>query len=405
MKVLVLGVVLLATALSAPAQAWGGLSGSLENRFESYGEDRPGSDRREVLGKLDLRIESQGSWWGGYLNPVLRADSMGFAEGSFSGYRNEDRHESYFTIREGWLVLKPREWLEVGAGSKIFWWGVGEEVNPTNFNPRRYLNLVEPEELGIPSVWIRTKMPSGVYLELVGSKSVSSRLPWDEKNRWRPPDLGGVEVTEPIDLPDDNQFAARLGWSGIAGEVAFTYFKGYGDVPCFEMVSLGAIRPECFRMESIGTNLSVDVFGWFGAKAEAAYKNQEGGQDDYVQWLVGADRYLSWVRQSLYVTVQYVRENVTKEGPNPFQGLDLSRSLKDVLMARVEYEYGDWSIALRGAYDIEGEGRYIQPKISYTWNGWWQTSLGYDHLGGPPESFFGKYEGNRRALLEVVLYF
>jgi hypothetical protein len=399
-------VLMLAFVSSLASPARGDVYGSLNVRYESYGSQEESSGREEwgALGELDLKLESRGRWWDIYLNPMLRADSLGLAEGSFSEYRGDDRQESYITVKEGYFELMPWWWLSLGAGSRIFWWGVGEEVNPTNFNPSRYLNLIEPELLGIPSYWIRIDIPRGVYLELVGSKSASSQLPWDEENRWRPPELKGMTIVEPL-VPDNDQFAGRFGLSGSRGDLSLTYFNGYKDVPAFELASMRVLKPEYFRTEVVGANAVVDLLGWFGLKAEAAYKNQDGGQDDYAQWLVGVDKYLSWERQSLYVILQYVRENVIHEGSNPFQDLDLSRVLKDTFMMKVEYEYGDWKLALRGAYDVEWEGYYIQPKISYTWNDWWETTMGYDCLGGPHESsLFVKYGENERVFLEMMFY-
>ena len=404
MRRFLLGLVL-AFVFSPASPARGDVYGSLELRTE-YGQKKTGrGDYKDwgVLGRFDMKFEESSEKWELYINPVLRADNLGFAEGSFSEWRNDDRHESYVTFREGYLALRPLGWLEFGAGNKIHYWGVGEEVNPTNFNPRRYLNLVEPEELGPPSVWMRIDMPKGVYLELVGSKLTTSQLPWEENNRWRPPELDGMIIEEP-DVPDKAQFAGRFGLSGSSGDFSVTYFNGYNDVPGFKLAPTGSLEPEYFRTEIIGTDLTLDLFGWFVIRGEAAYRTQEGEQDDYVQWLVGVDKYLSWERQSLYVILQYVRENVTKEGSNPFQDLDLSRALKNAVMTKIEYGYGNWELALRGVYDTEKDGYYIQPKISYTWKDMLKLSSGYDYLGGPSDSFFGMYEENRRVLLELEFY-
>jgi hypothetical protein len=361
MKCFLLGLTLLVFVFSLASPVKGDVYGSLELRTEYYSQEKTGrGDYKDwgILGRFDVKFEEGSERYKIYFNPVLRADNLEFAEGTFSEYGNEDRHESYVTIREGYLAIKPWGWLELGAGSRIFWWGVGEEINPTNFNPRRYLNLVEPEELGTPSVWMGIDMPKGVYLKLVGSKLTTSQFPWGENSRWRPPELDGV-IIEGADVPDKARFAGIFGWSGSGGEFSVTYSRGHKDVPGFKLTPAGGLEPEYFRTESAGMNLSVDIIGLFGVKAEAAYNKQEGGRDEYVQWLLGVDKYLSWERQSLYVILQYVREDVTKEGSNPFQDLDLSRSLKDAATAKIEYCYGDWTFELRGAYDIEKEGYYV----------------------------------------------
>ncbi len=393
-------------ALARPATAWGMRAyGSLECRAENYFQDKTDCEDCEdlgVLGKFDYKLEAGSESWGLYLNPVARADSLGFARGAFSEWGDEDRHESYVTIREGYLEFTPTKAIGIGAGNRIFYWGVGEEINPTSFNPRRYLNLVEPEEIGLLSGWIKLDFPGGALIEFVVSKSETSQLPWEDDYRWRPSDLSGLIIEEP-DVPDSGQFAARSGWSGTRGSFFVTYFSGYNDVPGFSMVSSGSLEPEYFRMDSIGMNLTADL-GWFGARGEAACNIQEGEQDDYVQWLIGIDKHVSWERQSLYFLVQYLKENVITEGSNELQELDFGRLLKNALTAKIEYELGNWTFSLRGAYDFDGDGVYTQPKITRSWDAW-QVLLGLNWLEGPSDSVFGKYDENDGVFLEVKFFF
>ena len=153
-------------------------------------------------------------------------------------------------------------------------------------------------------------------------------------------------------------------------------------------------------------NLATDLPWGIGLKAESAWFDQGGNQDEFVQSVVGFDRL--WERDyfTVFILLQYIREDVTHHGSSPFQEFDLRRVFKDALAGQIELEFWEkWTFELKGVFGFEDKGKYVQPKLTRYLGESWEVSLGYDYLGGPEDSFFGRYEDNSRLFMELRYYF
>lgn len=376
---------------------------SFEGEVHVMGEhfgDRT-SDESGLYGEVNLELEFEDdgdSPFLLYLNPRLRRDSRNLYDEGFQS--SSDRRGPALFLDEGYFQLEGETFL-VGAGYKKHWLGLGEEINPSEFTPPDLLNPMEPDRFGVLSVWAEFSV-GDFSLELIGSEPTAAIMPWHEENPWRPPRLEGFVIGE-VSLPDTPNFIGVFGWEGSGAKASLAYSYGYNTVPEFNLQEPNLLQPEHFRTHLVGLNIYKDT-GHFGLKIEAGYRESDSHQDDYIQWLVGADRFFAWERSELYVLLQYVREDVVDEGDNPFQGLDLTRSLKDAITAKFEYKRGGFGIELRGAYDFDKEGHYIQPKLKYNWDNT-EVYLGYDSMGGPENSFFGSYGKNDRLFGGVIFHF
>ena len=360
------------------------------------------SDESGLYGEinLNLKIEDDQERYAIILNPKLRGDTWNLS--ALEPIRDRERpvlfpYEMYLEFGVGNSLL-------AGAGYKNHFLGQGEEINPSESTPVDYLNPMEPDRFGVLSAWAELRLFSGFYLKGIAFESTRSIMPLKEGNPWRLPQLDGVVIGE-ASLPNTPNLTAVLGWEGLGANFSLSYSHGYGGFPELSLQKSNTLVPEYFKSNLFGLNVYKDVWN-FGLKLEAGYRKSDTHQDDYVQYVLGVDRLKTWGRSRLYVLLQYVREEVVEEGDNPFQGLDLSRALKDTLTTKVEYKHGRFGLDLRGAYELDREGYYIQPKVRYNWESL-EFFIGCDFIGGPDEdSFLGSYKKNDKRLSGgVIIHF
>ncbi len=388
--------------------AWGfEISSFLKTRVEYFTKDNQNGGNYKDWGTLlllDTKIEKElCEKINISLNPLFQTGNLGYTHGILKDWGNEDRHKSCATLKEGYLELKIAHRLYMGGGIKTFLWGVCEGLNPTNFTPKDWVDVINSDDIGVPSAWIHTGLPGGFYAEGLVFNFVPSKLPLEVKNRWRIGALNGWDVKNP-DTNNKEQFAARIGGSWLWGDLSFVYFEGESNYPEMKIIFPFIMKPEYFSLKKFGFNIITDFFG-FTFTGEAAYNKQGKNQDDYILWGTGIDRNWSFTDKSFYVLIEYIREHVVTHGHDPGQKYDLRRIFKNTLTGKIDLSIDSWIFEVKGAVNLYDNDFYIQPRVSFVLNDEYEFSLGYDHLAGSSESFFGIYKENKRFFGEIKSYF
>lgn len=353
--------------------------------------------------EIDWKPESRK--WKIHLYPRFQADNIG-ARGALDW--GDDRHDRIFDFPGGsYIEYEASDLLGFRFGWLGLNWMVGEERSPIDFVPQSYIKAVENERRTLLSFETYVNLTKNLYFNTVASKSSMSIFPWDDENWYLPPELNGV-IVKKLPLKNRPQVSTRLGFSWRGVDFSLLHHYGW-DAPRFEMVSSGILETDYFRTNMGGANISLKVPRLCVIKGEVAYWDQEGDQDDYLSWLVGINKNFSLGDHHFSIFLQYLRENVVNNGPNPFQDLDLSREPKNSLMLKIIYEFWDWEVSIRGACDFEETGWYVQSKLSRRFdldrNNVLEISGIYDWIEGSRNSAIGRYDENDAVFLLVALYF
>jgi hypothetical protein len=340
----------------------------------------------------------------------LRQDTEGIAYGTISGVA-EDEHPWAVNLSEFYAEYN-RGILWARLGKQIFDWSVTDTVSPSdNLSPRDWSDLIEWERVGVPAVNLRVGQDR--YLQMVYVPFFTpSKLPL-QNDRWIPealPELTPAEADRPD--TDRGQFALRLGAALRGVDLAITYFNGFSISPAFLPVADGnaafRIRPVYFKAQVVSASMATQVAA-VAVRAEAGYFDQDG-EDDFVQYVLGADR--EWVNtikptDSFYVLIQYVHElKIHARSLGDPELTDFRRIFNNSLLARLKYTFSGerWALKLEAVCDLADHDSYIAPTVILTLKNL-EVELGVSMISGSTGTFWGGFASNDRLFLKGVYSF
>jgi hypothetical protein len=424
-----------AAVAESPSLAALGIKGeaTLKN-FSHF--DETATDRRNFRdeGLLEItwshRWERQGS-----LSLVLQArdDDAGLAEGITFQIPETSARRSLLAVKEAVATVR-RGPFELGVGKQIFAWGTADAFNPTDrINPYDYLDILDNEKMAVWSAAARLEAGPASLTFVVVPFFTPSRLPL-RNSRWTPlPPPGFVAVVDGREVPDravDNmQYAARLKTTVKGWDLSVSYYDGFEDTPAFRRSAAGLgpgvvvprFTPVFTRARVAGADFSTTWRGFeFHGEGAFSFVESNGRQDDF-QAIVGFNRTwdglgLRWLERVVLI-LEYARETVLRTHPGSpiveagsagqVGDLIADNAFRDTVVSRLRLEVSDdTKIQLTGLADLaSGPSHYAQLKVSHRPRDAWLVEAGVDVLGGPRQSFWGRWRDNDRFFLSVKYFF
>ncbi|PIT93502.1 hypothetical protein COU00_04045 [Candidatus Falkowbacteria bacterium CG10_big_fil_rev_8_21_14_0_10_43_11] len=381
-------------------------SGELRIFSAAYLDDRTGAE--DLFG--EIRFLPAVAWqtdydWFLYIQGDFRLDSENYASGVFDGVEDDGRwignlRQAYAEYTEDLFKLR--------VGKQIFDWSTTDTISPSdNINPRDWVDVAEWERIGVPAIDLR--YGDATFWEFVYIPwSTPSKLP---AGRWEydlPPGLvsGGIDGPE----NDYDQFALRAGTNVSGWDLGASYYHGYSYNPSVSFQPPNAINTEYIREDVVAVSAVGEIGGGVMLRAEAGYFNQHGN-NDFVQFVIGADRFWNDVFRTtdeLYLLVQYTDEVETKnDNPAAFRIYDFRRAFRRSFMARAQYSFDDtrqWTLKLEGSYNCEDDDSYIQPSVAFRRNNL-EIEAGIGFASGPKNTFWGEWRENDRIFIQCTYHF
>jgi len=395
-------------------------------KLSLFAHEEDVADEEDVLGELlisqELELEFNPRW---SLESELehRADNRHFTAGILDEPVEEQARRYHLNLREAYLHFAGTS-TDLYLGKKIYAWGKADGFNPAdNLNPYDYLDFLTAEKIGILSAaFSYTTGTSGLDLVWV-PRFTPARVPGPESRWFPPPDLPlGTDPSQlqlgRRQLPDNDlgnsQGGLRL-WATRAGfDVAVTAYRGYDPIPAvgiaLDLETGGLVASPVFN-ETTELGLSVArVFGSTALHFEGAYRDTEQDyDDDFFSYVIGLNRsfYVGGAIQEVRLIAEYVDEAfITHEENDRRFTTGLSRPFRDTVLMEWTFVFNeDTELKLAGAYNLEEEDFFVQPRFLYSITDTWKMELGLDLIDGDPGTFWGNWARNDRAFAHLEWFF
>ncbi|OPY17301.1 MAG: hypothetical protein A4E69_00033 [Syntrophus sp. PtaB.Bin138] len=382
--------------------------GKIETFSAFYTQRKTGKDDQYSEVRFRPNITVSGNDLLFYGEADLRVDTLNYDRGYVDDIVDRDETRKIFGIREAYGEYG-RKWLRLRAGKQVFDWSVTDTISPSdNIAPRDYLDVVEWERLGVPSVSARLGYDS--YVEFVYVPWFTpSKLP-AEGGRWERDLPPGMSYGEQ-DLPGRSrgQFAFRAGMVAAGFDMGVSLYQGYSYSPFYRTGPPSAAPLQfvpCYKEETVyAASLAKEVHG-YNLRAEAGYFDQRG-EDRFVQYVAGIDR--EWANilregDAFYALLQYSGEAKTYSSHSlSSEMIDFRRVFNNSLTWRVGYTLDpgrQWTVKAKGSYNFSGGDSLIEPAVVWRKDRF-EIEGGVDILSGPTNSFWGGYGNDDRLFLKM----
>ncbi len=303
----------------------------------------------------------------------------------------------------------------VDLGKQFVRWGTTDLVNPTDrFAPRDFINVVNPEFLGITAARAVTQLGRHTIDVVWEPRFTPSRVPLADQ-RWAvaPPSLGQLPVNQaPFSLPSRGQVGVRWGHAVGSAAYSLSFFDGNNHQPDIQAdVRLGlspdapAPVPVPVAVDVTRVHPAIRTYGgdlslpirWVTIKAEAAYfTSPSATSDEYGLFVLQLERQSGeWVFVGGYVgQVMTHRRSALTFAPDR----GASRSIVGRIGRTVKV---NGNFAVEGAVRQDGHGVYGKAEYSQTHGQHWRTTATVVGLGGRSDDFFGQYRRNSHVVLAL----
>lgn len=291
------------------------------------------------------------------------------------------------------------------AGRQFIRWGKADLLNPTDrFAPKDYLNVVEPEFLGVWAARLTYESGSNTVDMVWQPVFTPARTPLLDQ-RWTVlPSAAAQLAIEDIGAryPTRSQWGARWNHNAAGYEYSFSYFDGYNYLPLFNVfpgstpLSAGLQRYYP-RLRLYGGDAAFPT-RIVTIKAEAAYYTTTRNQtDEYLLYVLQLER-----QQGEWSFVGgYAGEVVTNSTGNPLQ-FSPERGFARSFLGRTAYTISPTkSVSIQALLRQNGRGAFVQPEYSQTFGQHWRLTTGFTLIRGNDMDFIGQYHRNSFASLTV----
>ncbi|MBI3470782.1 MAG: hypothetical protein HY013_05445 [Candidatus Solibacter usitatus] len=293
--------------------------------------------------------------------------------------------------------------VTANLGKQFIRWGRTDILNPTDrFAPRDYLAVLDNDFLAVTAVRITVDSGQDSWDAVYVPRFTPSRTPLLGQ-RWAPlpEDLPrGFELGDGGALyPGGPQFGARWSRTGSRLEGSLCFYEGFNHLPLIDGKLVSLTRAEVRRfypkMRMYGGDLAAPL-PWFTVKAEAAYFSGDSRADEYVLYVVQAERL---VKEWVFVG-GYAGERVTRRrSPLEFAP---DRGLTRAFLGRAGYTIDpNRSVAFDAAARQNGEGVWLRFEYSQAFGQHVRATVGYAWIHGAAADFLGGYSRNSHGTLTV----
>lgn len=331
-------------------------------------------------------------------------------------------NESENSLREGYADWDAGK-LSLKAGKQVIVWGRADRFNPTDvITPRNY-EIISPDDddqrFGVEGIQLKYHAGDEYTITALALPAFRSSMV--------PSGLlpaGIAENKEHEDYSSDNaQWGMKMDRTGESLDWSVSYYNGYSTVPEVTMTVVGGLALENREIRMAGADFAASIDGW-GLRGEAASVELEERSGmtglyphSYVYAVLGAERIIDG---SLTVNMQWLHRHIRdfndpEEVPTPLSQIALGNAL---LHNQFDKRQDGVSLSIRdrrlndtllmeisGVYFLERHDYLVRPKMQYSLNDHWQTSLLADIYRGPELSFFGGLRDNSIVYFELKYLF
>jgi hypothetical protein len=355
--------------------------------------------------------------------------------------------------------------FDVRIGNQIVGWGRTDVINPTdNINPIDLTSVItgDVSEKKVPTPALKLDYYLGnttaevVVIpffqehkyDLVGSDFsifryglftdyVGGVFPWaylldDESEKLiNRTSLSVVSPNKPSDSPENIQGGMRISSKYRGWDFSLSYLNMYDRLPTVELSEglrsaivtgsvvgyIGGLTPaglanalslDYHRYHMVGLDFAT-TWGSWGIRGEGALfldrytytTDLDSIKNNYLLYVVGVDRLFA---NDFYVNLQFVQKAILDWGHNYVED-EFQSGL--TLYTYKEFELFGRKIVpeVRALYDINGEGFFITPKVTYKWTDDLEFCLGMNIFEGKRDSVFGYFTDNDQAFFEIKYIF
>ena len=408
---------------------------TIEYRNYSYIDGNNRGDDRNSISEGRLRVEYDRDIADNmrlYVDALLQVDDDEFTHGFVNDFEDDDLKRNYFNFTEAFLDIYFTD-FDLRLGKQIVTWGKADVSNPTdNINPTDYSNLLDDETIGVVAANL-TYYWNDWSLQIVGVPGFTpTRLPpTGTRFGLIPPDriaviedpLLPIALHVPIEDPvlpsntiDNSQYGMRLQTSYSGWDFSVSFYDGMNDFPSTSVRYMDtpfpipeAIVPVYNRFRAVGGDFATTCDRW-GFHGEAAYLFFDGNaEDNRMQYVIGLDYTRSNVLfdHDIFVILEYVGEEVTREGEGFDGGAGLDSLLVNAIAGNITYEFTEYTkLELIGVVDLyQGDDYYFQPQLIHQMTDDFEITVGLDLIGGPSDTFFGQFKDNDRVFVKLKYTF
>ena len=413
------------------------LTVTLEYRNYSYIEGNNRGDDRNSINEGRLRVEYDrdiGDNMRLYVDTLMVVDDDEFTHGFVNDFEDDDPKRNYLNFTEAFLDVYFTD-FDLRLGKQIVTWGKADVANPTNnVTPTDYSNFLDDEYMGVVAANINYYW-NDWNLQFVGVPGFTpSRLPPEGTRFSLLPPEGYVVIEDPL-LPiplqvpiedpvlpsnsiDNSQFGLRLQTTYSGWDFSVSFYDGINDFPTptvrfvdtpLPIAIPEAIVPVYHKFRAAGGDFATTFDRW-GLHGEVAHLVFDGDREDSrLQYVLGIDYTRSDVifDHDIFVILEYVGEDVTKEGSGFDTGSSLDRVLVNAIAGNITYDFTEYTkLELRGLVDFyQGDDYYFQPQFVHQMTDDFEITVGLDILGGPSDTFFGQFKDNDRVFVKLKYMF
>jgi hypothetical protein len=294
--------------------------------------------------------------------------------------------------------------LTVEFGKQFVRWGKTDILVPTDrFAPRDYVNVSEPQFLGITAARMTLASASDSLDIVVSPRVTPSRAPLlDQRWVFTPPSVGDVPLVDTgAKYPSGVQSGVRWNHLGRRLEHSVSFYRGFHHLPWFEGTFVTApphidVRRRYAQLTTAGADIAMPVAA-FTIKAEAAWFHSDTPEaGEYLLYVVQLERQSGeWLFLGGYAG-EYEKEETTLVRFAPDRGL--ARAF--IGRASVTLD-ANRSLTFDGVLRQNAEGVYGRVEYSHGLGGHWRAIGNVSVFGGSEDDFLGRYQRNSFARLTL----
>jgi hypothetical protein len=294
--------------------------------------------------------------------------------------------------------------LTVEIGKQFVRWGKTDILVPTDrFAPRDYLNVTEPQLLGITAARVTLANASDSLDIVVSPRLTPSRAPLlDQRWVFTPPAAGDLPLVDSgATYPRGTQYGARWNHIGRWLEHSLSFYRGFQHLPFFEGTFVAApphidVRRRYAQLTSAGADVAIPV-SLFAVKAEAAWFHSDTpGAGEYLLYVVQLERQSGeWLFIGGYAG-EYEKEETTLLRFAPDRGL--TRAFIGRASVTID---ANRSLVFEGVIRQNADGFYGRVEYSHGLGGYWRAIVNASAFGGSEDDFLGRYARNSFARLTL----
>ena len=294
--------------------------------------------------------------------------------------------------------------LTVELGKQFVRWGKTDILVPTDrFAPRDYLDVSEPQLLGITAARVTLAHASDSLDIVVSPRLTPSRAPLLDQ-RWvvRPPTVGDLPLVDRgAGYPSGAQSGVRWSHLGRRLEHSVSIYRGFQHLPWFEGSFIPApphidVRRQYAQLTSAGADMAMPLAA-FTIKSEAAWFHSDTpGAGEYLLYVVQLERQSG---EWLFIG-GYAGEH--EKTPATLFRFAPDRGLTRAFIGRASVTLdANRTLTFEAVVRQNAEGFYGRVEYSHGLGSHWRALVNGSAFGGSADDFLGRYRRNSFARLTL----